>query len=325
MKLFSSLAKHFAAPKDLEKLGILGMNARNHNYIMAQNPRQFYPKVDNKLLTKKLAIKAGIHVPEMIGVIQHQYEISHFESIIGNSPNFVIKPTKGSGGRGILVVVERQGDLFVKSDGEVINFNKIYQHITNILSGLYSLGGQTDFALIERCIRFSDTFKAYSYQGVPDIRIIVYRGYPVMSMMRLSTHASDGRANLHQGAIGVGIDITTGKAINAIQQGKIIHQHPDTGQDLSLLQVPNWDKVLNLATKCYEMTRLGYLGADIVLDEHQQPLLLELNARPGLAIQIANGAGLATRLQLIDQLIDEDAFPLPPEQRIQLILQHFQH
>jgi D-alanine-D-alanine ligase-like ATP-grasp enzyme len=37
---------------------------------------------------------------------------------------------------------------------------------------------------------------------------------------------------------------------------------------------------------------LGYLGADIVLDHRQGPLLLEANARPGLAIQIANGQGL---------------------------------
>jgi D-alanine-D-alanine ligase-like ATP-grasp enzyme len=48
------------------------------------------------------------------------------------------------------------------------------------------------------------------------------------------------------------------------------------------------------------MTKLGYLGVDIVLDRDKGPLLLELNARPGLSIQIANGAGLVPRLEVIE-------------------------
>ena len=123
-----------------------------------------------------------------------------------------------------------------------------------------------------------------------------------MSMMRLSTRESDGKANLHQGAVGVGIHIGTGKAINAVQFNKPIEKHPDTERNLLELQVPRWDELVLLASRCYEMTEIAYLGADIVLDAEEGPQLLELNARPGLSIQIANGAGLRPRLEKIEKL-----------------------
>ena len=58
---------------------------------------------------------------------------------------------------------------------------------------------------------------------------------------------------------------------------------------------------MNLAARSYELTGLGYQGVDLVLDKDKGPLILELNARPGLNIQIANRAGLLTRLQLVEQ------------------------
>ena len=58
----------------------------------------------------------------------------------------------------------------------------------------------------------------------------------------------------------------------------------------------------NGAPSSYEMTGLGYLGVDVVIDREQGPLILELNARPGLAIQIANQSGLGLRLEQIDHM-----------------------
>ncbi|MDX5335526.1 MAG: alpha-L-glutamate ligase-like protein, partial [Marinobacter sp.] len=49
-------------------------------------------------------------------------------------------------------------------------------------------------------------------------------------------------------------------------------------------------------------TGLGYMGVDLVVDAYKGPLLLELNARPGLAIQMANGEGLLPRLRNIEAL-----------------------
>lgn len=45
---------------------------------------------------------------------------------------------------------------------------------------------------------------------------------------------------------------------------------------------------------------MGYLGIDFVLDASLGPVVLEANARPGLAIQVANRQGLLPRLEFID-------------------------
>ena len=157
--------------------------------------------------------------------------------------------------------------------------------------------------MIEDLVNFDEHLSHYSYEGVPDIRAIIYRGYPVMAMMRCSTHTSDGKANLHQGAVGVGLDLASGHSSYAVQGGRLVAEHPDTGESFDELQVPHWPRILRLAAGCHEMTGLGYLGVDVVIDRDRGPLILELNARPGLAIQIANQRGLASRLEEIDRVV----------------------
>lgn len=292
----------FANPFKLKKLGILGMNNRNINFIGKYNKRKNFPFVDNKLKTKQLALEHNIKVPQLLGFIQFQVEIKCFEKYIENENGFVIKPAQGSGGKGILVIVAKKDGKYIKPSGESLSYSDIRRHISNILSGLYSLGGKNDIAVFERLVNFDEAFEGFSFEGVPDVRVIVYRGYPAMAMMRLSTSQSDGKANLHQGAVGVGIDIKTGKALSAVQFNRPIKIHPDTNKDLKLLKVPYWHEILHLCAKCYEMTQMGYLGADIVIDKLRGPLVLELNARPGLAIQIANDLGALNRFKKIDEV-----------------------
>ncbi|MFH1756470.1 MAG: sugar-transfer associated ATP-grasp domain-containing protein, partial [Pseudomonadota bacterium] len=66
------------------------------------------------------------------------------------------------------------------------------------------------------------------------------------------------------------------------------------------IQIPYWDGMLLMAARTWEMTGLGYIGVDLVIDRERGPLLLELNARPGLAIQMANQSGLLKRLEPIE-------------------------
>jgi alpha-L-glutamate ligase-like protein len=287
----------FTSPRRLREFGILGMNRRNIGFIGKYNPRRNYPLVDDKLLTKQTALAHGIPVPELYGTIEYQYQIADAVQTLEKYHSFVIKPVQGSGGKGILVIVGREGEQYRKSSGALIDAEEVRRHLSNILAGLHSLGGRNDRAMIEGLIDFDPWLAQYSYEGVPDIRVIAFRGVPVMAMMRCATHASDGKANLHQGAVGVGLDIDSGRAVRAVQHGELVEQHPDTGARFSELAVPHWDRILDLAASCVEMTGLGYIGADIVLDRNTGPTLLELNARPGLAIQVANMAGLRHRLR----------------------------
>ncbi|WP_239923569.1 alpha-L-glutamate ligase-like protein [Agaribacterium haliotis] len=289
----------------LKSQGVLGMNRRNHHYISRYNDRALYPTVDNKLLTKQLALEFGLTTPELIGVVDNQHDVRSLAELLAKHSAFCIKPAKGSGGKGILVITDsRLSDNnsleFCKSSGEWLSLAALQRHVSNILAGLFSLGGATDVAMVESLLRPESSLENYSFQGVPDIRVIVFRGIPVMAMIRLACSASHGKANLHQGAIGVGLDIHSGRAINAVQNDDVIDVHPDTGVDLMSLSVPHWDRLLELAMACQEISGLGYLGVDLVIDQHAGPTLLELNARPGLSIQIANGAGLIPRLKAIE-------------------------
>ncbi|MBE6458864.1 MAG: alpha-L-glutamate ligase-like protein [Alphaproteobacteria bacterium] len=310
--------KSFACPKELAAAGVLGMNRRNFDVISKYNKRCLYPLVDDKVKTKELANKVGINTPGLIGKIEYQHEAKNILDIIKGRSEFVIKPAQGSGGKGVLVIKDYHDEIFVTASGRELSYNEVYQHISNILSGLYSLGGKYDTAIIEELVHFSNIFKDYSYQGVPDVRVIVYKGFPAMAMTRLPTKASGGRANLHQGAIGVGLDISTGKALHGVCRDVPISVQPDTGADLMKIEVPFWREHLIIGALAYEMTGLGYLGADIVLDANRGPMMLELNARPGLAIQIANGIGLKNRLQEIDNTYPSG---LTAEQRVDFVLQ----
>ena len=307
-------------PFRLRRAGILGMNRRNVAYIARYNERRHFPLVDDKLKTKLLAEDAGLQVPELLHVVASQHEIEHIAELVQPLDSFVIKPAQGSGGKGILVVIGRDGDKWVKSNGAIIDESVVKRHLSNVISGLHSLGGRTDVAIIEALIQINPIFDALSFEGAPDIRLIVFRGFPVMGMLRLATKASDGKANLHQGAIGVGLDIGSGRAIAAVQYDKPIEIHPDTGAALSQISVPYWDQLLLLATRCYEATNLGYLGCDIVLDQNRGPLLLELNARPGLTIQVANHAGLLPRLRSVEKHAPRGR---NPERRIQWAVDNF--
>ena len=291
----------FVSPKKLREAGVLSMNRRNYEVIARHNRRRLYPLVDDKVKTKQLANDIGLTTPHLIASVSAQYEVKNFLNLVKNDKSFVIKPAHGSGGKGVLVIQSYTQNHFRLPSGRVLRYREVYQHISNILSGLYSLGGRYDTALFEEMVHFSDVFKNYSYQGIPDVRLIIYEGYPVLAMMRLATKESAGRANLHQGAVGVGIDIKTGRAISAVQHNKPVRFHPDTKADLMQLSVPFWKEHLLIAAQGYEMTGLGYLGADIVLDKNKGPMVLELNARPGLAIQIANQCGLRSVLKRVER------------------------
>jgi alpha-L-glutamate ligase-like protein len=296
------MRNHYTWPWNLSRAGVLGMNMRNHAYISRYNPRRLYPLVDDKLKTKRIALAAGVAVPELIGTIRAQHEVRRIAEMVHDRAGFCIKPARGSGGRGIVVILRRHEEGYFKPNGTALSGPDLERHASNILAGLYSLGGKPDTVIIEDLINFDTAFTGYSFEGIPDTRVIIFKGFPVMAMIRLSTSASSGKANLHQGAVGVGLCMRTGRALRAVQFNHPVSRHPDTGRDLHALSVPNWNSLLRLAASCYEMSGLGYVGTDMVLDSMRGPLLLELNARPGLSIQIANGRGLLPNLRSVENL-----------------------
>lgn len=284
----------------MRALGIVGLNERNARYIAERNPRRHFPLVDDKLATKRLAQQAAMAVPALYGVIEIEQQVRRLADLLAPYEDFVIKPAHGSGGAGIMVIDGRVNGRFRRSNGTLIELPDLAHHVSNILSGMHSLGGQPDRAIIEQRVDFDPVFESASYRGVPDVRTIVYEGVPAMAMLRLPTRQSDGKANLHQGAVGVGVDMGTGVTTGGVWFNQLVSEHPDTGQPIVGLRIPSWGQLLALAARCHDLVNLGYLGVDVVLDRERGPLILELNARPGLSIQLANADGLRPRLLRID-------------------------
>jgi alpha-L-glutamate ligase-like protein len=302
--------------------GVLGLNKRNGDYVLRFNPRRLYPLVDDKLKTKRLALRAGIAVPNLYGVIETQHDIRSLPEIVRDHPDFALKPAHGSAGDGIVVISGRSGSRYRTIGGALLDEDYLSHHLSNAINGQFSLGGVPDVVIVEYMVKFSPLFERISYQGVPDIRVIVFRGFPIMAMVRLPTRASLGKANLHQGAVGAGIDLATGITLDGVVGTEVVTHHPDTTHAIAGLRIPDWEMILDIAARCFELTGLGYIGVDIVLDRDLGPLVLELNARPGLAIQIANRQGLLRRLRICENRAD---FRAPPAQRIEFARQEFRH
>jgi alpha-L-glutamate ligase-like protein len=280
--------------------GILGMNSRNLDYIRPYNRTRAKRLADNKLLSKRILKKNDIAVPALISQIKTLEGLDTFDwQKLPDS--FVLKPNRGFGGEGIIVVYGRKKnrtDAWIKADGSIITINDLKNHTRNILDGSYSLSGIPDIAFFEERLKLLKLFKPYAFKGIPDIRIIVFNKMPIMAMLRLPTKESNGKANLAQGAIGVGIDLASGVTTTAVLgKQKIIEYLPSTRLLLSGIKIPYWMDILNIAVRSQEISNLGFLGVDVAIDKERGPVILELNARPGLAIQVANLDGLKGRLR----------------------------
>jgi len=277
--------------------GILGINARNLLYVRPFNKKKAVRMADDKLKSKHFLSARDIPVPRLFAVIRNQEELEKFD-FSSLPPSFVVKPNMGFGGEGIIPFVGRKDGKFEKSSGTMMEVEELKEHIGDILEGRFSLSGVTDVAFFEQRIVCDDALAAFSYKGLPDIRIVVHNLIPVMAMLRLPTKESDGKANIHQGALGVGIDIAKGTATHIVQKGKIIDEVPEVGE-IRGLKIPYWDEMLHISSKVQLIANLGYLAVDLVLDKNTGPVLLEINARAGLAVQIANLAPLRKRLERI--------------------------
>jgi len=293
-----TVRRPWAWPWELRKHGILGINKRNADLLPYVNPSCYRKLADDKVETKALCMAHNIPVPHTYAVIECYGRVKHVEDIVGQRADFVVKPVRGASGRGVLVVVRRANGFFHLIDGRSLAPGQLRYHICAVLSGLYSLSGEPDKGIIEQRIMTHQVFEKLAVAGTPDIRLIVYQGAVVMAMLRLPTRRSRGRANLHQGAVGTGIDIETGQTFGGVFLNRMVVNHPDTGQMLSGVKIPYWNSILQIAVKLAALIRMGYMGVDIVLDANHGPIVLEVNARPGLSVQVANRGGLIPRLHI---------------------------
>lgn len=277
--------------------GILGINARNLELIYPYNQRRNFKNVDDKLRCKALLERSGIPTPKTYHAITDRRSLSRWEEAVVDCSRFVVKPTNGYGGNGIKLV-SRSSDGY-RVSGEAWNAADLNHHMLQILNGAFSLENLADTCFLEATVSNHAGLAPLipeGIEGVADIRLIYRLDQCLMGMCRLPTKESDGKANLHQGGIGVGIDLGTGKSLAGVHHSKVVTTHPESGDSLAGHPIPHFTEMLAIGSRVSEIVGLGYIGIDFVCDSVHGPLILEVNARPGLNIQIANQTGLRSRL-----------------------------
>ncbi|NOY14890.1 MAG: hypothetical protein GXP43_01605 [bacterium] len=282
---------------------ILGLNARNHIFQARYNRKSGKRIANSKLKTKTFLRQHRLPHPRLLAVFDDYRKVLDFNW--GKLPSaFVLKPDKSYGGEGIMIVTRggKYAGEWKTNNGETKTIKDFQLHTLDVLGGLYSVHNVPDIAYIEEYVPIHPVFKRYAYRGTPDVGVLVFQNIPVMAFLRLPTSESKGKANLHQGGVGVGIDLGTGITTYAIHHDQYITYYPGTKYKLRGIKIPYWDEMLKLAVAIQTKIRLGYMRVDFVLHPEKGPMILEINSKPGLSIQLANRAGLRRRLERVMDL-----------------------
>lgn len=309
--------------------GILGLNARNLLYLRRFNPLKSVRLADDKFRTKKFLGARGIPFAETYGLISNRKELAEFDFSQLETRDFVIKPNKGSKGRGILIAKMLDSAEAAVTDeaptgwtaqvkdklglgdrghfsrcryrigGKIWDDDTLRRHLIDIQRGHHSLTPWGDKVLVEEKLVPGEGFAPFCQHGLADIRVIVFNLVPVAAMIRVPTARSGGKANLAQGGIGMGLDLGTGE-ITSMYQDRTRHvgKFPAPFRDFPGRKIPYWNTILTLSSRIQYFTNLGYIALDWVVTD-SGPKLLEINARAGLEIQNACGIKLRTRLEKV--------------------------
>lgn len=277
---------------------MLGINERNIDLIYKFNKRSDYRLADDKYLAKQIFEEHGVLSPRTYGVVHQLVDMPAVWDQVKDFDNLVIKPAKGAGGKGILILKKKDGQWM--SSSKVISEEQIFHHIANILFGLFSFG-DSDKALFEEFVTPHPFFGEIYGSGVPDFRIILLKNQPLMGMLRMPTAKSGGKANLHQGGLGIGVDMNNGTLKKAYDGKKYHDVHPDSLKPINGQAIPHWGELVALAIQTAKAFPLQYLGVDLVIDKHKGPMIMEVNVRPGLGIQLANQQGLKEIINEVNQ------------------------
>lgn len=272
---------------------VVGMNFRNRELVEALNPRSEISVARNKIATKSRLEKHQVAVAPTIAVIEQARDIPKvYDELCRSGRAFVVKPARSAQGRGILLCRRATDDGIQTLSGKVLAGHELLFHFHQILHGEFSFGRPDDAILIEQLLETDTNWILPDLCGAPDLRIVICQDQFLLAMARLPTAASDGRANLHCGAVGIGIDLKTGLTRGGVHRDRPIDCHPDTGAILANRPIQDFDICLELAKRCNRAFKLGFIGIDLMRDINLGPVVLEVNARPGLGLQIANRVGL---------------------------------
>ncbi|MDD5396453.1 MAG: sugar-transfer associated ATP-grasp domain-containing protein [Candidatus Moranbacteria bacterium] len=273
----------------------IGMNLRNH-VIQFFNPQSSLLLAKDKLATKKLLSGNGVLMPRSYFEISKRADLKLMENF---PKEFVLKPSCGHGGNGILVL-ERKNDGYFDPAGNEHSLRDIRRQLLKILDGEFSGFREKDIAIVEERLYPSPKIVFKHAAGLPDIRIFCINYVPTMAMLRYATKETNGRANLSMGAIGIAIDIETGEFTHLHRKKENEKlSFADFGISSGFI-MPKWEEMKKTAIKASQLSSLKLSGVDLILDKNDRVMVLEINGRPGIEIQNINEKSLLEKLEKIE-------------------------
>ncbi len=271
---------------------VLSINERNIELVNAMNKPALLDQAADKVGSKSILRAHGVPVADDLAICKSHTQLGDVLATISSLGAFALKPNRGSQGNGIVIVKARDGERFVTPSGRSLTLGDINHHLCEILAGSFSQSGAEDIAFVEPMLMQHSALNQLADMGLSDIRVILHDQQVISAMLRMPTSLSNGKANLHQGAIGLAIDLDSGEVTHASMKGRSIHRHPDTHAPLIGFTLPHWQETLSIARRASQAIPLGYIGVDICVDQQLGPLVLEVNGRPGIEIQNVQKRGL---------------------------------
>jgi len=267
---------------------VLTMNRRNREFVDRYNPAALLATLD-KARVKGLLAPIGIPMARTFLLARGRRDLAAAAAVLEREPRVAIKPASASGGEGIVLVRGRSAKGF-HVNGHVETRDALLRHIRRILDGDFN-DGMSDTAILEELLETDPVLAPLAHEGVPDLRIVCFLGYPVMAMARLPTRQSAGRANLHSGAVGAGISLSTGRITSATWGGISVDVHPDTGVLLKGFKIPRWREILEIASGMDAAVIGPGLGASDATKDAIRVLVRSLNLPMVLDADALTAAG----------------------------------
>lgn len=271
---------------------VLSINARNVAMVNTLNSPDLLELAADKVKSKDVLRRHNVPVADDLAVCGSHTQLDAMLQTADSLEAFALKPNRGSQGNGILIIKERDDGVFLTPGNRRLTLADLQHHVCEILAGSFSQDGSEDTAFIEPLLHQHAELDAIAALGLSDIRVILHKHEIVSAMLRMPTRLSGGKANLHQGALGLAIDLASGQVTHASMKGKSVDVHPDTRCPLIGFQLPHWAETLMTARNASHAIPLGYIGVDICIDQARGPIVLEVNGRPGIEIQNVQKRGL---------------------------------
>lgn len=191
--------------------------------------------------------------------------------LCGNLKNVIIKPSRLSEGKGVL--------LFSASEGVTTLDGKSISQVFKEYKKDY---------LIQECVKQHKDMAALNPSSVNTMRVLSYRsGMEVLIIYSVVRIGRSGSVVDNQCAGGISTTISKDgklgkKAFGGFSTDNI--ESTDTGIVLEGYQLPSYDKAIEMVKRLHlKLPFFNIVGWDVAIQEDGNPVLIEFNTNPGLS------------------------------------------